>query len=819
MTNYSISDREAHRQQYWLEQQTYAFDLHNDSKPVYSIDTPPPTVSGNLHIGHIFSYTQAEIIARYKRMMGHNVYYPIGYDDNGIPTEILVHKELGDTAKDMDRKTFVTACLDVTAKYRDIYKSLRQSMGMSFDRNMTYSTISPFVQKIAQQRFVEMVKSWAIVRKEFPALRDRANQTTIAQAETEEKEEDAFFNDIRFTVEWGWEIIIATTRPELMPACVAVFINPEDTRYTAMLGKNAITPFGHSVPILTDERAKMDKGTGAVMCCSYGDETDIYWIQTHRLPTRLIVGRDGRIHDSGVAEIDNLKPKQAREAIIPILEAKGAIVKRNPIRQGIVYSERGKVPVEIIPVTQWFINIIPIRDELIRYGNEMDFLPAHMQKRYNDRVENLQRDRNISRSRNFGIPIPVWYSKKTGEIIFPDAEQFPVDPISDMPRNLPAWHTADDIICEEMVLDTWFTSGISIDINNQILHDHGYAKIFDHFSLRPQAHDIIRTWLLYTVVQSHYTRGSKPFDHVMISGHVLAGKNEKISKSKDNAKLWPKDLLEKYGADAVRYRAASGQLGKDIVFEETELKNGQRLITKLWNACQFVKIHLVESPVIARNEAIHSEWKDPRNQQLATSNLYPTDQRILSRLDETVTKVMKAYESYEVGLAKIAFEEFFWHDFCDNYLELIKNRLYKPELYPNGEALKQSAQYALSQCFWTLLRLIAPIIPHVTEELYQDIFASQYDYASIHLAPLPLASTKEGESLSANTLIDLISQVRGYKTTNQLSLGAEIEKIEIYWAEKILKSLKTFEIDVLGATRSSEVTYITSEEYKITIKT
>ncbi|MBP7884629.1 class I tRNA ligase family protein [Patescibacteria group bacterium] len=223
-----------------------------------------------------------------------------------------------------------------------------------------------------------------------------------------------------------------------MPACVAVFINPEDTRYTAMLGKNAITPFGHSVPILTDERAKMDKGTGAVMCCSYGDETDIYWIQTHRLPTRLIVGRDGRIHDSGVAEIDNLKPKQAREAIIPILEAKGAIVKRNPIRQGIVYSERGKVPVEIIPVTQWFINIIPIRDELIRYGNEMDFLPAHMQKRYNDRVENLQRDRNISRSRNFGIPIPVWYSKKTGEIIFPDAEQFPVDPISDMPRNLPA---------------------------------------------------------------------------------------------------------------------------------------------------------------------------------------------------------------------------------------------------------------------------------------------------------------------------------------------------------------------------------------------
>lgn len=814
MSNYSISDREAHRQQYWLEQQTYAFDLHDDSKPVYSIDTPPPTVSGNLHIGHIFSYTQAEIIARYKRMTGHNVYYPIGYDDNGIPTEILVHKELGDTAKDMDRKTFVTACLDVTAKYRDIYKSLRQSMGMSFDRNMTYSTISPFVQKIAQQRFVEMIKSWAIVRKEFPALRDRANQTTIAQAETEEKEEDAFFNDVRFAVEWGWEIIIATTRPELMPACVAVFVNPDDTRYTALLGKNAITPFGHSVPILADEKAKMDKGTGAVMCCSYGDETDIYRIQTHKLPTRLIVGRDGRIHDSGVAEIDNLKPKQAREAIIPVLEAKGAIVKRTPIRQGIVYSERGKVPVEIIPVTQWFINIIPIRDELISYGNQMDFLPAHMQKRYNDRVENLQRDRNISRSRNFGIPIPVWYSKKTGEIILPDAEQFPVDPISDMPRNLPAWHTADDIICEEMVLDTWFTSGISIDINNEILHDRGYAKIFNHFSLRPQAHDIIRTWLLYTVVQSHYTRGSKPFDHVMISGHVLAGKNEKISKSKDNAKMWPKDLLEKYGADAVRYRAASGQLGKDIVFEETELKNGQRLITKLWNACQFVKIHLVATS--DKQQATYEAW----DLQLEAWSLYPTDQRILSRLDETVSKVMKAYESYEVGLAKIAFEEFFWHDFCDNYLELIKNRLYKPDLYPNGEALKQSAQYALSQCFWTLLRLIAPIIPHVTEELYQDIFKDQYSYSSIHISPLEkrgIGGDLTIKSEWANTLISLISDIRGYKTTNQLSLGAELSKIEISWLQSLLDELKMFEIDILGVSKAGEINYSVAEDYNISI--
>lgn len=800
MANYSISDREAHRQQFWQENNTYAFDLNDHSKPVYSIDTPPPTVSGNLHIWHIFSYTQAEIIARYKRMAGHNVYYPVGYDDNGIPTEILVHKELGDQAKDMDRKTFVSACLDVTAKYRDVYKSLRESVGMSFDRSMTYSTISPFVQKIAQQRFVELVEKGAIVRKEFPALRDRANQTTIAQAETEDKEEDAFFNDVRFEVEGGWEIIIATTRPELMPACVAVFVNPEDTRYTSYLGKNAITPFWHIVPILADDKAKMDKGTGAVMCCSYGDETDIFWIISHKLPTRIIIGRDGRIHNSGVEEIENLKPKQAREAIIPALESKGAIVKRTAIRQGITYSERGKVPVEIIPVTQWFMNIIPIKKELLDYADQMDFLPAHMQKRYNDRVENLERDWNISRSRSFGIPIPIWYSKKTGELILPDTDQLPVDPLSETPKNLPAWHTLEDIACEEMVLDTWFTSGISIDINNELLKSKWWNTPFDRFTLRPQAHDIIRTWLLYTTVQSHYARGSKPFDHVMISWHVLAGKNEKISKSKDNAKAGPKDLLEKFWADATRYRAASGQLGKDMVFEETELKNGQRLITKLRNACQFVKIHIENTPT-----------------NITPDQLYPTDQRILSRLNETVTKVSKAYENYEVGLAKIAFEEFFWKDFCDNYLELIKNRLYKPELYENGEQLKASAQYALGQCFWTILRLVAPIIPHVTEELYQDIFKTQYNYSSLHLASLP-TQLEWITPLSATSLIELVGEVRGYKTTNKLSLGAELENIQISWPQSLLDELKKFEIDILGATKTNTLEYTVSDTYNLTIR-
>lgn len=799
MANYSIPDREAHRQSYRSDNHIYKFDPLETVKPLYTIDTPPPTVSGNLHIGHIFSYTQAEIIARYKRMTGHNVYYPVGYDDNGIPTELLVHKELGDEAKNMERKVFVDTCLDITEKYRDEYKALWQSVGMSFDREMTYSTISPFVQKIAQERFVELYRKGAIVRKEFPALWDWANQTTIAQAETEEKEEDAFFSEVRFDVEDSDSIIIATTRPELMPACVAVFVNPEDKRYTHMLWKHALTPFGHKVPILADEKAKMDKGTGAVMCCSYGDETDIYRIMTHKLTPRIIVGKDGRIHNSGVQEIENLKPKQARTAIIPLLEERWVLVKSTPIRQGIIYSERGKVPVEIIPVTQWFINIIDIKDQLIEYANEMNFLPAHMQKRYDDRVENLQWDWNISRSRTFGIPLPIWYSKKTGEVILPDPDQFPVDPITEQPKNLPAWHTSDDIIREDMVLDTRFTSGISLDINNAIMKEKGVIDLPDSFDLRPQAHDIIRTRLLYTVVQSHYAREKEPFKNIMISGHVLAGKNEKISKSKGNAKLWPKELLEKYGADSVRYWAASGQLGKDIVFEETELKNGQRLITKLWNACQFVKIHI----------------ETASTQEIKPQDLYSSDQWILSRLNETVAKVTKAYENYEVGLAKIAFEEFFWHDFCDNYLELIKNRLYKPELYHNGETLKASAQYTLAKCFWTILRLVAPIIPHVTEELYQDIFKTQYQYSSLHLTDMPLSS--EGKVISIDDIITLISDVRWYKTSHKLSLWADLEKTIIKGPQSLLNLIKEYEIDILGVTKSKVIEYEIAEKYSIEI--
>ena len=411
MSKYDFRSSEAKRQQFRAEHQTNAFDLtRTDPKLIFSIDTPPPTVSGKLHIGHIFSYTQAEIIARYKRMQGFNVFYPMGYDDNGIPTEQLVERELKINIKEMERSDFVEECLKINQKYRDLYKSLRQSLGMSVDRNRTYATISPEVQQLVQKRFIEMVKSGDIIGKKFPALRCTKTQTTIAQAETEEQEFNEFFNYLNFTLDDGEKLIIATTRPEMLPACVAVFCHPEDERFAKYIGRKITTPLGDTVPFLGDDKVKMDKGSGVVMCCTYGDETDVYRVQKHHLPEKIIINRYGKIENSQCETIEGLKIDEARRQIMEFFEHKDEnctnpadkiIVKRDPIIQAKKISERGKTPIEIIPVYQRFVTILDKKDILLGQNEKMQWFPEFMKKRSSDWINNLARDWNISRSRKF----------------------------------------------------------------------------------------------------------------------------------------------------------------------------------------------------------------------------------------------------------------------------------------------------------------------------------------------------------------------------------------------------------------------------------
>ncbi len=805
---YNHIESEAKWQKFWEDNKIYAFNK-DASKKIYSIDTPPPTVSGKIHIGHIFSYTQAEIIARFKRMSGYNVFYPMGYDNNGIPTEQLVEKELGINIKDVERKDFIAKCLDVVEKYKVVYENLRKSLGLSVDRSRTYTTISPEVQQIAQSTFVKLYKQWHIVCKNFPALRCTKMQTTLAQAETEEQEFNAFFNYLNFTLDDGKKLVIATTRPELLPACRAVFVHPDDERFTKYIGKNITTPLGITVPMLADDKVKMDKGTWVVMCCSYGDEVDVFWIQKHHLGEKIVINRYGKMENTWVSEIDGLKISEAREKIMQIFEAKGDIVvKKDPITQSKKISERGKVAVEIIPVKQWFVNLLDKKELMLEQNTKMHRYPNFMKKRSDDRIENLQRDRNISRSRKYGIPIPVWYDIKTEEIVLPTENQLqkgPVDPMSEVPEG----YTAEQVRGETLVLDTWFTSWLTPQINQKYLERDGYTQKILPMSLRPQAHDIIRTWLLYTTLQSYFATDKIAFDNVMVSGFCLAEKWEKFSKSKGNAKFDPEQVITARWADAVRYRASGGQLGKDILFDENEFKIGQKLVTKLRNAANFVFINLSDFDITTK---------------INEKDLCLIDLRILSHVN-TVSQTMVNYlENYEYWLAKIEFEKFFWHDFCDNYLEIVKEKIYKPERFTDGAKQKLSAQFALYKTFFAIIKMIAPYMPFITEELYQTYYAAAVKEKSVHILAFPnndvfaLTQNMDATYATMETVFQIIEQVRGYKTENKLWLGTELKQLVISWEQKLIDGLKNFDSDIKSVTRSNEIIYKETKEFGVEIQ-
>ena len=804
---YNFSESEAKWQAYWEENQTFAFNMNEtDPNKIFSIDTPPPTVSWKLHIWHVFSYTQAEIIARYKRMKWFNVFYPMWYDDNWIPTEQLVERELWVNIKEIERKDFVAKCLEINQKYRDLYKSLWQSLGISVDWNRTYATISPEVQQLVQTRFVEMYEKWQIVCKEFPSLRCTKNQTTIAQAETEEKEFNEFFNYLNFTLDDWEKLVIATTRPEMLPACLAVFVHPDDERFQKYIWKTITTPLWVKVPLLADDKVKMDKWTWVVMCCSYWDEVDVYWVKKHNLWEKIIINRYWRIENSGCEVIEWMKVDEAREKIMEYLQSQpGIVVKRDPIIQAKQISERWKVPVEIIPVYQWFVNILDMRDTLLSQNDKMNWYPDFMKKRSNDWINNLQWDWNISRSRKFWIPLPVWYKKWTKEIILASKEQLArwfVDPSVD----LPDWYTADEVDGETLVLDTWFTSSQSPYINETFLKKSWWTG-WDlcPFSLRPQAHDIIRTWLLYTTLQSYFRTWDIPFKNVMISGHVLAWKSEKISKSSWNAKVDPETLIKQRWADAVRYWTSSWVLWKDMVFDEEELRKWQKLVTKLWNAFQFVRMQLQNADLDKILEPVELE---------------STDQWILSRLNETIIKMNKNLDAFEFWLAKIAFEEFFWWDFCDNYLELIKVRLYQPERFEDWERKQKSGQQTLYRVFYSILLLISPYVPHITEEIFQDYFkehvAKQPDHqwinvTSIHREAYPESIewnkviNEEHLAKAMETTLNVVNQVRRFKTESQISMWTALERIVIYCSDEDKKDIELFEDDVLWVTKADTI--------------
>jgi len=752
---------------YWKKNKIYEFKP--DYREVYSIDTPPPTVNGKIHIGHIFSYSQAEMIARYKRLRGYNVFYPFGFDDNGLPSERLVEKEQKKKAHEIGRESFSKLCYETTNKYEEEFQDLFSKLGVSTDWSMCYKTVSSSTIKISQNSFLDLIEKGHCYHKESPALWCNECLTSIAQAELETKTIRTTFNYVNFkTVEDNEIFTIATTRPELLPAIVCVFVNPDDDKNNHLIGKTAHIPvIDVNVPIIGDEKVAIDKGTGIVMCCTFGDQTDIEWWKKYNLPLKYIFTDDGRIMDS-VSNYGGLKIKEARKQIVDDLQVGGYIVKIEELEHEVQTHERCGSEVEYTVMKQWFIDIMSHKEDFLRIGNEINWYPTHMHNRYEEWVNNVAWDWCISRQRYFGVPFPVWYCKECGEPIFASKEQLPVNPLTDTP-SIEKCHKCGckEFIPESDVMDTWATSSVTPLINMKYGEKDNYESILKPMSLRSNASEIIRTWDFYTIVKSYYHFGIKPWDNVMISGFVMANKGEKISKSKGNSKVEPLDLIKQFSADVVRYWAASGRLGTDITFSEETLLRGKKLVNKIWNVSKFVQMHL-------------EDYQDK-----AFDDFEYIDKWILGNFIDMEKEYLKYLDNYEIGLALNILEKFFWN-FCDNYIEIVKYRLYRPEEF--GEKARYSGQKTIYILLYKLLQDFSIFFPFITEEIYQDIY---HDMKSIHITEIKsLNYSFDEEIVNGNLMCEIISMVRGKKSSSNLSLKTIVKKLEIDCSPNLKKAIE-----------------------------
>ncbi len=871
--DYDHKSAEKKWQEYWEREGTYRWKPGGVKQNNFTIDTPPPTVSGLLHMGHIFSYTQADFIARYQRMQGKDVFYPMGFDDNGLPTERLVEKVKGKKAAQYpSREDFIADCKDVVKEAEDEFRKLFKSTALSVDWTQEYQTISEESRKLSQMSFLDLYEKGHIYRDFRPTYWDWVDQTAIAQAEIENKELPGVMNEIEFTLEDSSPLVIATTRPELLGACVAVMYHPEDPNAAKYKDKFAITPlFGVKVPMIADELVEKDKGTGIVMCCTFGDDTDKEWWRKHGLPMRCILDLDGRVRIGGHSHTNNikdglwflagkdgrkdssglnarntvdinstisafekivtLKPKQANAKVIELLQAENKLLKQTPITHTVKCAERSGTPIEIIPTHQWFVRIMDKKDALKKKSAECNWHPEWMKLRLDQWIDGLKEDWCISRQRYFGVPIPAWYIfnndpnnktlNKADEYLIAPSEVLPVDPLQEFPnfrfssedyeiaKEAGIWFATNKenpsevftVTPDKDVLDTWATSSISPQLSSKAINqkyavDFARHKQLFPADLRPQAHEIIRTWAFYTIVKAYLHENTIPWRNLMISGWCLAADKTKMSKSKGNV-VTPVALIEEKGADAVRYWASTSRLGADTAFSEDLLKIGKKLVNKLWNAAKFAGQHLEnikKKPGTAAEDASKGIISEP------------LDLWILTRLHRTTAKAMEEFERFEYCDARVAIEDFFWNDFCDNYLEMVKARAY-------GESGGNSASaiHTIYHCLDGILRLFAPFVPHITEELYSSIFKSR---GSIHSKnKWPLAHdypVSELEEMVGITAVAILNEVRKFKADHKLSMKVPIETLSIQTPKEKtteLEYLKKIEFDLKSVTNSTTLTW------------
>ncbi len=819
---YQPSTIEPQLQTLWQASGLYHFDPEH-AGPVYSIDTPPPTVSGHLHLGHVYSYSQTDFMARFWRMNGYHIFYPMGYDDNGLPTERLVEKRLGIRATQVGRHAFIEKCLQVSVEAEKDYEALWQRLGLSIDWRYTYRTIDDLARRTSQLSFIDLYRKGLAYRQQAPAIWCPECRTAIAEAELSDLDRESVFYTLAFRLENGETLPIATTRPELLAACVAVFVHPDDARFQNLVGRPVTVPlFDQKVPVMQDAGADPQKGTGAVMCCTFGDTADVQWWHTHHLPLVEAIGPDGRMTDAA-GEWSGLKSGEARKQIVRALEEHGLLLGRQHIAQSVRVHERCDTPVEYIVTRQWFVRVLDFKRELLEAGEKIAWHPAHMQARYRDWIEGLKWDWCISRQRYFGVPFPVWYCDACGDVSLADEAQLPVDPFEREPAS-PCKCGGASFTPEPDVMDTWATSSLSPQIVGRWLADEKlYARVFP-FSLRPQAHEIIRTWAFYTIAQAQHHFGVLPWKEVAISGWGLAPEGAgKISKSRGGGPIAPMAMIEKYSADAVRYWAASTSFGKDSIISEDKVQAGAKLVTKLWNVAQFSQRFLEgyaplhptlkrraervkgdESPSMSLLQQAFAHQPGDSSPGEAAPTLSFADRWILSRTQHLIWRVTALFRDYEYATAKSETEAFFWKDLADNYLEMAKLRLY--EGTPDA---REGARYTLYQVLLTVLKLFAPVLPYVTEEIYRRLFMQSERKESIHLSFWPAPDdTLEDEWIEnvGEALIKAVTAVRRYKTEHGLALGAELACLQLATSDaKLAETLQDGIADIKSVTRAKQV--------------
>jgi valyl-tRNA synthetase len=803
----SLEGLEQKWRQRWADDGTYRFDRSKTRDEIFSIDTPPPTVSGRLHPGHVFSYVHTDLVARYRRMRGDEVFYPMGWDDNGLNVErrvqLLTGTIVDPTLPDdpdfrpadnpdpkakptpISRPNFVRLCEEVVPQFEEEYKDLWSLVGLSVDWDQTYTTIGRKATRVSQRGFVRLVERGLAYRSESPTLWDVDMRTAVAQAELADREVPGAYHRLLFTGPEGEPLRIDTTRPELLPACVAVVAHPDDGRYQHLFGRRARTPlFDADVPIHPHELADPEKGTGLVMVCTFGDTNDVTWWRELQLETRPIVQRDGRLRaeaPDGVdatayAELAGKTVKQAQARIVEMLEARGKTEgDPKPITHPVKFWENGTRPLEIVTSQQWFIRYPP-KDELLARGRELRWWPEFMRVRYEDWVNGLIGDWNITRQRFFGVPFPAWYPIDGDGVvdwlspILADEEDLPVDPTTvtapgytEDQRNQPNGFAADPD-----VMDTWATSSLSPQIACGWVDDPDLFERTFPMDMRPQAHEIIRTWLFSTVVRSHYEHGTVPWTNAAISGFIVDPDRKKLSKSAGNMPDDPFVLVDRHGADAVRYWAAQGRPGMDMAFDEGQMKIGRRLAIKLLNASKFALAFVGEGEITA-----------------------PLDRSMLAGLSSLVEEATKAFESFDYARAIERTETWFWA-FCDDYLELVKGRAYA------GDA---SAAAALTTALETLLQLFAPFLPYATEEVW-----SWWRDGSVHRSPWPaLTAPDDADPRVLLVAAEVLSQIRKAKSDAKRSMRTEVERCVVRDTPRRVEALRAAAGDVTEAGRIADL--------------